>query len=174
VSDSTHPSRIYVVGLGANLGDREATLRVAAEELGRRRGVRLLACSQLRETTPVGGPPQGAYLNGAVLIEAWLGPEALLGELLVIEQEAGRIRRERWGPRVLDLDLLFSPGLTLETPTLTVPHPRLRERRFALEPLVEVAPWAVDPVTGESYAALLAGLLPVPPGLGLDTVPQGW
>ncbi|MCS6900911.1 MAG: 2-amino-4-hydroxy-6-hydroxymethyldihydropteridine diphosphokinase [Myxococcales bacterium] len=174
MNDSTQPLRIYVVGLGANLGDRRGFLHAAVEKLAKQQRVRLLAQSQLRETAPVGGPPQGAYLNGAILLEASLEPEDLLRELLDIEHAAGRERRERWGPRVLDLDLLFSPGLLLETAALTLPHPRLRERRFALEPLVEVAPWAVDPWTGERYATLLERLPRTPPGLGLDTVPQGW
>ncbi len=159
MSDSAPSPRIYVVGLGSNLGDREGALRGATEAIEALPGVHLRARSLLRETAPVGGPAQGPYLNGALLIEATPPPLALLRSLLAIEQAAGRLRRERWGPRVLDLDLLFSPGFTLETPELTLPHPRLRERRFALEPLVEVAPWAEDPATGERYAALLAAFL---------------
>lgn len=158
MNDSKPTPRIYVVGLGSNLGDREAFLRRAIRAIGALSGAHLRGCSQFRETAPVGGPPQPPYLNGAVLLEIPGSPVDLLRNLLKIERDEGRARRERWGPRTLDLDLLFSPDLIVDHPELTLPHPRLRERRFALEPLVEVAPWAQDPRTGEPYQEALTAL----------------
>jgi 2-amino-4-hydroxy-6-hydroxymethyldihydropteridine diphosphokinase len=145
----------YVIGLGANLGDRLSTLRQAVgrlESLGRR-----LAISQLYETDPV-APPQPDYLNAALLLETALAPAELLDALLAIERELGRERRERWGPRTLDLDLLYGPNLIVNEPSLTLPHPELHRRAFALVPLLEVAPDAVDPVSGARYEALAQGL----------------
>ncbi len=148
-------NRAYVIGLGANLGDRLGSVRAAIrglETLGR-----LLATSGLYETDPL-GPPQPDYLNAAVLLESQLSPRLLLAGLLAIEREQGRERRERWGPRTLDLDLLYSPGLLLDESGLTVPHPALTERAFALLPLIDVAPEAIDPRTGSTYRELSAAL----------------
>jgi len=145
----------YVIGLGANLGDRLETLRSAVrrlEALGR-----VLEISRLYESGPL-GPPQPDYLNAAVLLESTLGPRELLEGLLGIEREHGRQRRERWGPRTLDLDLLYGPELVLEEPGLSVPHPELHCRAFALLPLLDVAPLALDPRTGLRYSELLQDL----------------
>jgi 2-amino-4-hydroxy-6-hydroxymethyldihydropteridine diphosphokinase len=131
------------VGLGSNLGDREATILAAVAAL---RGV--VAVSTLRETDPVGLTEQPAFLNGAVALETELAPRALLDHLLAVERELGRERRERWGPRTIDLDLLLYGAETLEEPGLTVPHPHLHERRFALEPLAELDPELVVPGRG--------------------------
>jgi 2-amino-4-hydroxy-6-hydroxymethyldihydropteridine diphosphokinase len=114
-------------------------------------------CSAVYESAPV-GPPQGDYLNAALRAEADLEPEALLDELLLIERQCGRERRVRWGPRTLDLDLLWIDGVRVETPRLTVPHPDLARRPFAILPLLDVAPGAVDPGTGLAYRALLEGI----------------
>lgn len=121
------------VGLGSNLGDREATLRAAIAALP---GV--LAVSELRETDPVGVTEQPAFLNCALALETELSARELLERLLGVERELGRERRERWGPRTIDLDLLVYGSETIDEPGLTVPHPRLHERRFALEPLAEL------------------------------------
>ena len=142
-----------VVGLGSNLGDRAATLASAVRALASLPSTRVVAESARVETAPVGGPPQGPYLNGAVRLSTELSPRALLDGLLAIERAHGRERRERWGPRTLDLDVLWIAGLVVDEPGLVVPHPRLREREFALRPLLEVAAGAVDPSTGEAYAA---------------------
>jgi 2-amino-4-hydroxy-6-hydroxymethyldihydropteridine diphosphokinase len=147
--------RTYVIGLGANLGDRLATLRSAIVALGRCGTLR--AVSAVYETAPL-GPPQPDYLNAAVLFESGLGPRALLGELLGIERAHGRERVERWGPRTLDLDLLCAGDLVLDEPGLSLPHPELPRRAFALLPLLDVAPDARDPRSGSSYAQHLAAL----------------
>jgi 2-amino-4-hydroxy-6-hydroxymethyldihydropteridine diphosphokinase len=137
------------VGLGANLGDREASLRRAVSLLGEVEGVRVTAVSSFRETDPVGYLDQPRFLNGAVAIETTLAPGDLLQALLAIERELGR-RREgpRFGPRTVDLDLLVIEGVVHEEPGLTLPHPRLHERRFALEPLAELEPGLVVPGRG--------------------------
>jgi 2-amino-4-hydroxy-6-hydroxymethyldihydropteridine diphosphokinase len=141
-----------VVGFGANLGDRPATMRAALRELGL--VARVDATSHLYATAPVGGPAQPEYLNAAALV-AWEGtPAALLDALLAIEAGLGRVRGgERFGPRTIDLDVLWIDGVALEAPGITVPHPRLTERAFALVPLLEVAPDARDPRTGQPYLA---------------------
>jgi 2-amino-4-hydroxy-6-hydroxymethyldihydropteridine diphosphokinase len=140
--------RAYV-GLGANLGDREATLERAVELLEQRPGVEVVAVSSFRETDPVGYLDQPRFLNGAVAIETSLAPADLLDELLAVEQELGRVREgPRYGPRTVDLDLLLVDGLVIDAPGLTVPHPRLHERAFVLEPLAELDPALVVPGRG--------------------------
>jgi 2-amino-4-hydroxy-6-hydroxymethyldihydropteridine diphosphokinase len=143
------------VGLGANLGDRRTALRRAVASLGGL-GERV-AVSPLYETAPVGGPPQPHYLNAVVVLETGLGPRALLDRLLGLEREAGRIRRGRWGPRRLDLDLLLFADREIEEPGLRVPHPRMAERRFVLEPLLAAWPAARLP-DGTPVASLLDGV----------------
>lgn len=139
-----------VVGLGANLGEPRQQLEDAVRALaalGTVQGV-----SGLFASAAVGGPPQPDYLNAAVLLSTGQTLEGLLQELFRVERAAGRERRVRWGPRTLDLDILWARGATLEAPGLSVPHPRLHERAFALLPLVEVAPDAIDQRTGARYA----------------------
>ena len=132
------------VGLGSNVGDREGTIARAVELLSDATGVEVVAVSQLRETEPWGPVEQPPYLNGAIELETELPPRALLDVLLAVEQALGRDRTgERWGPRTIDLDLLIYDDVVVDEPGLTVPHPRLHERRFALEPLAELAPDAV-------------------------------
>jgi 2-amino-4-hydroxy-6-hydroxymethyldihydropteridine diphosphokinase len=143
---------VAYVGLGSNLGDREGTIRAAIAALP---GV--VAVSELRETNPVGVTEQPVFLNGAVALETELSPRQLLDALLAIERELGRERRERWGPRTIDLDLLLYGDETVDEPGLTVPHPRLHERRFALEPLADLDPELVVPGRGP-VSALLAAL----------------
>jgi 2-amino-4-hydroxy-6-hydroxymethyldihydropteridine diphosphokinase len=147
------------VGLGSNLGDRRATLERAIAALARTGGVHVQKVSSFHETEPVGGPPgQGKYLNAAAVIETDLDAHGLLRVLEGIEAQFGRVRSVRWGERTLDLDLLLFGDEIISTLELTVPHPRLRVRRFVLEPLAEVAPEAVDPVTKRTIADLLAAL----------------
>lgn len=144
-----------VIALGSNLGDRHATLRSAVGALAGLGDVRAL--SSIYETAPV-GPPQPNYLNAAVRLWVDRTPQELLTALLEIERAAGRERRERWGPRTLDLDILWIRGLWLDTADLAIPHRELHVRPFALVPLLDVAPDATDPRTGVPYAAVLAAL----------------
>jgi 2-amino-4-hydroxy-6-hydroxymethyldihydropteridine diphosphokinase len=141
-----------VIGFGANLGDRLGTMRAALRELAS--VARIENTSHVYATAPV-GPPQPEYLNAAALV-AWEGTaEGLLEALLGIEAKLGRVRGdERFGPRTIDLDVLWIEGVSHETERLVVPHPRLKERAFAMVPLLEVAPDARDPKTGEPYVAL--------------------
>lgn len=131
------------IGLGANLGDRPATLAAAVEAIADLGEIR--AVSQWYESAPIGGPDQGAFLNGVVVLDTALGARELVDRFLAIEAGAGRVRRERWGPRVLDIDLLLHGDTVIDEPGLTVPHPRMIERRFVLEPLLEVWPDAALP-----------------------------
>ena len=145
------------VGIGSNLGDRETNLRRAIEILSAEDGIEVVAVSALRETDPIGPVEQGPFLNGAVELETSLPPAALLERLLATENALGRVRTERWGPRTIDLDLLLYDDQTIDEPGLTVPHPRLHERRFALEPLVDLDPALEIPRLG-SVSTLLAEL----------------
>jgi 2-amino-4-hydroxy-6-hydroxymethyldihydropteridine diphosphokinase len=143
-----HVTRAYV-GLGANLGDREASLRAAVERLGCTPGIEVVAVSSFRETEPVGYLDQPRFLNGAVALDTELPPRALLEALLAVERSLGRTREgPRFGPRTIDLDLLAYGGESVEEPGLQVPHPRLGERAFALEPLLELEPALVLPGLG--------------------------
>ena len=129
------------VGLGANLGDREATIRAALDALAAEDGIDVVAVSTLRKTEPVGVGPQPPFLNGAAELETTLSARDLLDRLLATEQRFGRVRVPgEHGPRTLDLDLLLYGDEQIDEPGLTVPHPRLRERAFVLEPLTELDP----------------------------------
>jgi 2-amino-4-hydroxy-6-hydroxymethyldihydropteridine diphosphokinase len=130
------------VGLGANLGDREGAIRSAVDLLGAESGIEVVAVSRLRETDPVGYLDQPRFLNGAAALETDLAAGVLLARLLDVERRLGRERtgEERFGPRTIDLDLLLYGQEEIHEPGLTVPHPRLTERRFALEPLHELEP----------------------------------
>jgi 2-amino-4-hydroxy-6-hydroxymethyldihydropteridine diphosphokinase len=147
---------IAYVGLGANLGSRAETLRRAVELLGEADGVGVLAVSQLRETEPVGVVDQPPFLNGAVAVETTRTPRELLDLLLGIERALGRVREERWGPRTVDLDLLVYGDEVVDEPGLRVPHPRLHERRFALEPLADLDPELEIPGRGAVTGFLAA------------------
>ncbi len=142
-----------VIGLGANLGNRRASLSKAVEmleQVGRPVGL-----SRLYESAPVGGPPQPHFLNAAARLHCDREPTEILERLLELERSMGRQRTVPWGPRTLDLDLLWIADRSVNEPQLIVPHPRLTERAFALRPLLDVAPEAVDPRTGERYRAIL-------------------
>jgi 2-amino-4-hydroxy-6-hydroxymethyldihydropteridine diphosphokinase len=149
--------RAYL-GLGSNLGDREQTLRQALTALAEVPGVEVVAVSRFRETDPVGYLDQPRFLNAAAAVETSLGPHELLAALLEVERSLGRTRDgERFGPRTIDLDLLVYGDRTVGEPGLQVPHPRLHERRFVLEPLAEVAPGLEIPGRG-SVERLLSEL----------------
>ena len=154
--------RAYV-GVGANLGDREQTIRRAIEMLAAQPEVDVVGISTLRETEPWGPVQQPPYLNGAVALDTELDPRDLLDLLLDVERSLGRDRATevRFGPRTLDLDLLVHGSIVQDEPGLTLPHPRLHERRFALEPLADLEPELVVPGRG-TVAELLAALDPRP------------
>lgn len=146
------PPAFAVVALGSNLGDRDAHLRYAIDRL--RLVLDELTVSTFHETDPVGAPGGPPYLNAAGTGWTRLTPRALLAELQRIEAARGRTRPFPNAPRTLDLDLILYGELRVSDPELTVPHPRFRERAFVLAPLMEIAPDAVDPVTGRSVRAL--------------------
>jgi 2-amino-4-hydroxy-6-hydroxymethyldihydropteridine diphosphokinase len=154
----TRVARAFV-GIGSNLGDRAGILKAAVERLGRTEGLEVVAVSRLRETDPVGIVDQPRFLNGAVELETSLEPEALLAVLLKIEAALGRDRAgvPRGGPRTIDLDLLLYGEQTVDEAGLLVPHPRLGERLFVLEPLAELVPTQKIPGNG-TVAEALAGL----------------
>jgi 2-amino-4-hydroxy-6-hydroxymethyldihydropteridine diphosphokinase len=161
-----------LVAVGSNLGNRQQTLDRAVEVLTRHDHLRLLQRSRWRETSPAGGPPgQGTFLNGALLLETSLAPERLIEVLQATETEFGRDRRQRWGPRSLDLDLLLYDGLILDTPQLVIPHPRMAWRRFVLEPAAEIAGSLLHPTLGWSVARLWEHLRTAAPYLAIAGPP---
>jgi 2-amino-4-hydroxy-6-hydroxymethyldihydropteridine diphosphokinase len=148
------------VGLGSNLGDRLATLDAAVRALDADDLTHVMAVSRVYETEPVGGPEQDPYLNAVAVLETDRSPYQLLDLLQATEASLGRVRAERWGPRTADLDLLLYDGPPVDSPELTVPHPRARQRAFVLVPLCDADPFARFP-DGELAAAALARLGPV-------------
>jgi 2-amino-4-hydroxy-6-hydroxymethyldihydropteridine diphosphokinase len=157
------------LGVGSNLGDRLATLQSAADLLNATPGIRVVRSSRVYETAPV-GPPQPDYLNAVLEVDTDLDPHALLRECLDVERRLGRERRERWGPRTIDVDVLTYSDSSIDEPGLRVPHPRMHERAFVLAPLLELDD---DPPLpgGRRIAELrmdgLAGVRPVEPPLAV-------
>jgi 2-amino-4-hydroxy-6-hydroxymethyldihydropteridine diphosphokinase len=149
VTGGPAPPRRAFIGLGSNLGDRRALLRAAVDGLQAAGDV--VGVSPLYETAPVGGPEgQGPYLNVVVALLTGDTPRRLLERCRALEAAAGRVRTVRWGPRTLDADVLWVQGCEVDEPDLTVPHPRLWERRFVVQPLADLAP---DLVTSEQLRA---------------------
>lgn len=152
--DGVIEEQVYVA-MGSNLGDRDAHLAAGLAALRASEGIEVVAVSPLYETDPIGPPPQGPYLNGAIQLSTRLAPDALLERLLEIEAEQGRKRGvDRNAPRTLDLDLLLYGDLKWVGPDLEIPHPRLAERPFVLEPLCDLAAEFIHPVLGETIEAL--------------------
>jgi 2-amino-4-hydroxy-6-hydroxymethyldihydropteridine diphosphokinase len=143
------------IALGSNLGDRLQYLKQALDLLQQKAGTKVTALSAIYETAPVGGPGQDAFLNACAAVETALSPTKLLLEMLAIEDKLGRVRLERWGPRVIDLDLLICGKVQMNTPLLELPHPRLSERDFVLVPLADIAPALVIPGLGMKVADIL-------------------
>jgi 2-amino-4-hydroxy-6-hydroxymethyldihydropteridine diphosphokinase len=142
------------VALGSNMGDSQKILEAAIETLAKTPGILLEARSNWYQTKAI-GPPQPDYLNGCVTLQVEILPHELLEILLGIEQQFGRVRQERWGPRIIDLDLLLYDDIIVDTPNLQIPHPRMRDRAFVLVPLAETAPDWVEPVSGYVIKELL-------------------
>lgn len=149
------------IALGSNLGDSLATVQTALELLDSYPSITVKSCSSWYQTAPV-GPPQPNYINGCAILTVEntektpaQTAELLMQTLLDVETQFGRVRRERWGPRTLDLDLLLFDDLILKTPTLEIPHPRMRERAFVLVPLAEIVPHWIDPVSGKDMTQLV-------------------
>ncbi len=136
------------IGVGSNLGERELTIRDAIELLAAEPELEVEAVSSIRETDPVGVVDQPRFLNAALRLATDLAPFPLLERLLAVEQQLGRVRNERYGPRTIDLDLLLYGDEIVDEPGLRVPHPRLAERRFVLEPLADLDPGLVVPGLG--------------------------
>lgn len=151
-------SRAFI-GLGSNIGDRLALIDQAAKALAATRGAQLIQMAGIRETDPVGGPPQGKFLNTVIELDTPLTLHQLFTSLQAIERDLGRQpSSERWGPRPIDLDLLLYDSQVVQEPFLTVPHPRLHERRFVLEPLAELAPDIIHPIMRQTMRQLLQRL----------------
>ena len=134
---------VAFLGLGSNLGDRLANLQAAVDALQAEPGLRVTGSSRVWETTPVGGPPQPDYLNAVLRVETDLSARDLLDAARRVEGRLGRVRKERWGARTLDVDILLYDEEQIDEPDLVVPHPRLAERAFVVLPLLELEP---DPV----------------------------
>lgn len=149
--------KVYI-GIGSNIGEKEKYLQDALKKIGEHEKIRRVRCSEFITTTPYGGVEQEDFLNGAIELETLLTPEQLLIFLQELEKEAGRERLIRWGPRTLDLDILFFEDYVSDAPDLTVPHPDMENRRFVLEPLSKLCPYYMHPVTGKSVKQMLKEL----------------
>jgi len=146
--------RAYIA-CGSNIGDRKAHLEAAVEALKGDSRCRVVRVSDWIETTPYGGVAQANYFNGVIAIDTLYPPEVLLSRLQEIEREEARERKERWGPRTLDLDILLYEGVVMEEEKLTIPHRDMKNRDFVLRPLAQVAPYEKHPVLGKSIMELL-------------------
>ena len=147
-----------LVALGSNLGNRESYLQFAVGELGKVKGCRVLSVSNLVNTAPFGVENQEDYLNGCLDMETLLTPHELLEALKDIEDSTGRVREGKWGPRTLDLDIIFYDDVVISDGILTIPHAEAHKRAFVLEPLSKLAPYYVHPVLKKTVLELLEGL----------------
>ena len=148
-------THVTYIGLGANLENRIMHLKEAIDRIDQIPECRVRAVSPFYQTEPVGVRGQKWYVNGVIRVETSLGPRALLKSLLDIEADMGRIRQTRWGPRVIDLDILLFEDQIIQEKEVTIPHPRMQERRFVLVPLTRLAPNLIHPVLGKTMMELL-------------------
>ncbi len=155
-------SKTAYIGLGSNLGNRLENLNTVVKLLCDSAGITVDLLSAVYETAPVGGPKQGAYLNACAGISTTLGPISLLDKLLALEKRLKRVRKEHWGPRTIDLDLLYYEGIRMNTPRLQIPHPRVHERGFVLIPLAEIAPGLILFPGGPTIAEMAAPFVSTP------------
>lgn len=153
LDSASYPHQV-AIALGSNLGDSHAILEAALKMLAQLPGILLQAQSPVYQTVAV-GPPQPDYLNACALFATQLEPAPFLEILLETEAQFGRVRRERWGPRLLDLDLLLFDDLILDQPNLQIPHPRMAERAFVLVPLSDIVPNWSEPISGKTIAELV-------------------
>ena len=151
------------IGLGSNLGEREAMIRLALDDLARVPSTTVVRASSLYDTEPLGDVEQPNFLNAVVQLETDLNPRQLLWNMQLIEKRLGRTRIRRWGPRTIDLDLLLYDSQVIDESDLQVPHPELANRSFVLVPLVELDPLLVHPATGETLLTHLSRLHTRPP-----------
>jgi 2-amino-4-hydroxy-6-hydroxymethyldihydropteridine diphosphokinase len=157
-SESQAHEELVLIGIGANLGDPVAACREAMDVLSSHPGIRVVRTSALYRTEPVGKTDQGWFVNAVALCSTSLSPGRLLEDLAAIENRFGRSRYERWGPRTLDLDIVAFGDLVIETVALTLPHPRLHERKFVLIPLLEILPEWKHPLLRRSVRKMLEDL----------------
>ncbi|MTJ06199.1 MULTISPECIES: 2-amino-4-hydroxy-6-hydroxymethyldihydropteridine diphosphokinase [unclassified Anabaena] len=153
-SQVTIPTAIAAIALGSNIGNSQAILEASLAALAQTSGITIKAKSRWYRTKAV-GPTQPDYLNGCAVLCVQMSAIALLENLLAIEQQFGRVRQERWGPRTLDLDLLLYDDLILNQPNLQIPHPQMAQRAFVLVPLVEIAPDWIDPLSQRAIQDLV-------------------
>lgn len=149
------------IGIGSNLGDSLGNCRQAIQAIGAERGNKIVACSSFYLTEPVGRKDQNWFVNAVIAVETNFSPRQLMEFLMHIEKNMGRERKERWGPRIIDLDILFYENLICQENNLQIPHPEIAKRRFVLRPLKDIAPHLVHPLLGKTVSELLDEL---PPG----------
>lgn len=150
--------KVYL-GIGSNMGNRQKFLDRAIQGLTKHPLIKAVKCSGIIVTEPYGGVEQDEFLNGAIELKTLLDPYELLAFLHELEAEAGRERKVHWGPRTLDLDILFYQDFVSDDPKLTVPHPDMENRSFVLQPLNELCPYYINPVNGKSVRQMLTELL---------------
>jgi len=146
------------IGIGSNVGDRQENCLEAVERMGKLSGCRVTGCSDWYLTKPVGVEDQNWFVNGVASLTTGISPKVLLRRVLDIEADMGRVRRERWGPRIIDLDILLFGREIIQEENLKVPHPLMHLRRFVLEPIAQLAPDLIHPSLGLSMTALLKRL----------------
>lgn len=151
------------IGLGSNLGERETTVRAALEQLSQLPDTSLLRVSSLYDSEPVGPEEQPDFVNAVAQVDTGLTARQLLWNMALIEKRLGRVRSQKWGPRTIDLDLLFFGDQVIDDDDLRVPHPEITRRAFVLAPLAELEPGLLHPLTGQTISAHLAQLHTRPP-----------